>query len=64
VRTLERAVSLRPDDPTINDHLGDVYWKVGRKDEAMFQWKRALALEPEEEDVPKIQKKVKEGLSF
>ena len=27
----------------INDHLGDVYWAVGRKLEAEFQWKRALS---------------------
>jgi len=62
VRNLERAVSLRPEDPTINDHLGDVYWKVGRKDEARFQWNRALTLDPEPEELPKIQKKLKDGL--
>jgi tetratricopeptide (TPR) repeat protein len=62
VKNLERAVSLRPEDPTINDHLGDVYWHVGRKDEARFQWNRALTLEPEAEELPKIKKKVKDGL--
>jgi Flp pilus assembly protein TadD len=31
VRELERAVELRPADPTINDHLGDAYWQVGRE---------------------------------
>jgi len=59
---LERAVELRPQDPTINDHLGDAYWKVGRYAEARFQWSRALSLDPEEKEIAKIQKKLEEGL--
>ncbi len=59
---LERAVELTPNDPTINDHLGDVYWKTDRKLEARFQWSHALEMKPEPEDLPKIQKKLKEGL--
>ncbi len=39
---LERAVALLPYDATINDHLGDAYWQVDRKNEARFQWRRAL----------------------
>jgi hypothetical protein len=35
---------------------------VNRKDEARFQWKRALSLEPEKEEIPKIQKKLQDGL--
>jgi predicted negative regulator of RcsB-dependent stress response len=27
----------------VNDHRGDVYWAVGRKREAEFQWHRALS---------------------
>jgi len=42
VRELERAIELEPADPTINDHLGDVYWAVGRRLEAIYQWRRAL----------------------
>lgn len=38
---LEHAVELLPYDATINDHLGDAYWQVGRKNEARFQWQRA-----------------------
>ena len=30
VTQLEQAATLRPNDPEINDHLGDAYWKVGR----------------------------------
>lgn len=46
VETLETAVVLDPSNPEINDHLGDVYWSVGRMREAGFQWQRALAFNP------------------
>ena len=61
-RELERAVELRPQDPLINDHLGDAYWKVGRKLEAKFQWNHARDLDPEPEDLARIEKKIAEGL--
>jgi Flp pilus assembly protein TadD len=59
---MERAVELRPQDPTINDHLGDVYWVADRRAEARFQWERALILEPTKDLIPKIKKKLKQGL--
>lgn len=62
VDELERAVEIMPQDPVINDHLGDAYWKVGRKLEATFQWKHALAFDPELEDKIKIKHKLKNGL--
>ena len=30
VQYLEKAIELVPEDPTINDHLGDAYWQSGR----------------------------------
>jgi len=33
--------------PTINDHLGDAYWRIGRTLEAKFQWAHARDLKPE-----------------
>lgn len=42
VTYLERAVELLPYDTTVNDHLGDAYWRNDRKTEAQFQWQRAL----------------------
>ncbi len=54
--------SYTREDPIINDHLGDIYWAVGRKNEAAFQWNRALMLEPEKDIIPKIELKLKEGL--
>jgi Flp pilus assembly protein TadD len=59
---LERAVGLTPTDPVINEHLGDAYWRVGRKREARFQWERALTFEPDAELVPVIQRKLRDGL--
>ena len=46
MRYLERAVEIKPEDPTLNDHLGDAFWQVGREREARFQWGQALILEP------------------
>jgi len=47
VEKLEEAVELEAGDPEINNHLGDAYWKVGRRDEALFQWRRVLTLQPD-----------------
>jgi tetratricopeptide (TPR) repeat protein len=47
VEKLEAAVELEAGDPEINDHLGDAYWQAGRRDEALFQWRRVLTLNPE-----------------
>ena len=55
-------MELRPSDPVINDHLGDVYWRVGRQLEAKFQWNAARDLSPEPEDLVKIQRKIERGL--
>ena len=63
VRQLERAVELRPQDPIINDHLGDSYWRVGRQREADFQWRRALSLDPKGELSAKLRLKLKQGLA-
>ena len=62
VKQLERAVELKPEDPTINNHLGDAYWRVGRVLEARFQWSHARDLKPEPEDLVKIEAKLKSGL--
>lgn len=58
---LEEAASLQAGDPEINDHLGDAYWRVGRKDEAMFQWRRVLTLDPDEKIRAGVEAKLKAG---
>ncbi len=62
VRFLERAATLQAGDPVINDHLGDAYWRVGRRLEARFQWQRALKLATDESDHMRIEKKLETGL--
>lgn len=59
---MERASLLEPVDPTVTDHLGDVYWAVDRKMEARFQWRRALSFDPDEELAARIRKKLDIGL--
>jgi hypothetical protein len=53
---------LKAGDPVINDHLGDAYWKVGRRLEAKFQWTHAKDSNTEHEDLIKILKKIDNGL--
>ncbi|WP_395671766.1 tetratricopeptide repeat protein [Phenylobacterium sp.] len=62
VETLERAVGLEAGDPEINNHLGDAYWMVGRKDEAVFQWRRVLTLDPEDKIRADAESKIASGL--
>jgi tetratricopeptide (TPR) repeat protein len=62
VAPMERAAKLLPVDPIVTDHLGDVYWAVGRKNEARFQWRRALSFGPEPELAERIRKKLDKGL--
>jgi Flp pilus assembly protein TadD len=62
VATLERAISLEPQDPTIISHLGDALWQQGRRIEARFRWRQALALEAPAEDKRKLQARLDYGL--
>jgi tetratricopeptide (TPR) repeat protein len=62
VAPMEKASLLMPVDPIVTDHLGDVYWMVGRKREAQFQWRRAMSFHPEPKDAARIQLKLDKGL--
>ena len=48
---LQTAVKLLPGDPIVNDHYGDVLWKVGKKVQARYYWNYVLNLEDAEEDL-------------
>ncbi|MEP2380625.1 tetratricopeptide repeat protein [Parasphingorhabdus sp.] len=61
VQYLERALAGEPQDPTINEHLGDAYWTVGRKYEARYAWKSAK-LFAEDDDHDRLSKKIDLGL--
>jgi len=60
---LIRAVELMPEDPIVNDHYGDVLWKLDRKIQARYFWKNVLNLKETEEEMRKIiSDKLIEGL--
>ncbi len=53
---LVKAVELSPEaDATILDHLGDVYLALGQVGKAMENWKKSLAIEPNEDVKKKLQ---------
>lgn len=62
ITQLERAVELESRNSTVNDHLGDVYWAAGRQNEARFQWRRALTMEPDQAETARIEAKLQNGL--
>ncbi len=58
---LQRAVSLMPSDPVINDHYGDSLWMRGKNLQARYYWNYVLNLEKTEES---LKKKIKDKLVF
>lgn len=60
---LEKATELMPQDPVINDHLGDAYWMGGRHYEAKYQWQRAIKYADEDSPTKaELTHKIKKGL--
>jgi tetratricopeptide (TPR) repeat protein len=55
-RPLEQAAKAIQDEPVVHDHLGDLYWAVGRSDDAVRAWREALRLGIEDKDA--IQSKI------
>ena len=58
---LERAAAGDPGEPTINEHLGDAYWSIGRQYEARYAWRAAL-LTAEDKDKARLNAKIDMGL--
>mgnify|MGYP001239846668 FL=1 len=60
---LKRAVELMPYDAIVNDHYGDILWKLGRKIQARYFWKSVSKMEDvDEELLQKINQKIIKGL--
>jgi len=60
---LKRAVELMPEDPIVNDHYGDILWKLDRKIQARYFWGNVLNLDETEDAMKKtIKNKLIEGL--
>ena len=58
---LEKATSILPNSAEVLDHLGDCYFKLGRKKEAIYQWKRALKYEDDNIIIKRISQKITEN---
>ena len=60
---LRKAIQLMPNDAIVNDHYGDVLWKLNRKIQAKYYWESALNSEGIENKIKKnILKKLLKGL--
>ena len=60
---IKRAVELMPEDATVNDHYGDILWKLNRKIQARYFWKNVLNLDNTDPNLrKKIDIKIIEGL--
>ncbi len=60
---LKRAVELMPDDPIVNDHYGDILWKLDRKIQARYFWSIVLKMDDAEEKLlDQIKNKLITGL--
>ena len=60
---LQRALRLMPRDPIVNDHYGDVLWKLNRKIQARYYWQSAFESDYADDDFKnKISEKLLKGL--
>jgi|CXWL01.1.fsa_nt_gi tetratricopeptide (TPR) repeat protein len=62
---IERANGLSIGDPNaeVLDHLGDVYWRLDRRDDARDQWRQALDARPDAIRRSALERKVARGLT-
>ena len=59
---LKQAIQLMPNDPIVNDHYGDILWKLDRKLQARYFWESVLNFKTAEDDIKKsIFKKLLKG---
>ena len=60
---LRRAIQLMPEDPIVNDHYGDILWKLNRKIQARYFWTNVLKMDDiNDEMLQKINTKLVKGL--
>ena len=60
---IKRAVELMPEDPVVNDHYGDILWKLDRKIQARYFWTSVLNLKETDNKMKKdINIKLIEGI--
>jgi tetratricopeptide (TPR) repeat protein len=54
---IEQAARTFPFDPTVLEHQGDLYQRLGQREAAITVWERALALTPDR--APALQEKIR-----
>jgi len=62
IATLQRAAEAEPGQSEIQEHLGDALYSAGRRYEARFAWRAALA-NAETDAQARLQSKIDFGLS-
>ena len=63
ITTLSRAALADPAQPEIREHLGDALYTAGRRIEARFEWRAALATTEESAIRQRIEAKIDRGLT-
>ena len=56
-KLIRKAVKIMPTDPIVNDHYGDILWKLDRKLQANYFWKNVLTFED-------VKEKMKEDIFY
>jgi tetratricopeptide (TPR) repeat protein len=64
MRWIDLAVRVpgQAEDPVLRDHLGDVLWRLGRRDEAAANWRKAAVLYVEELKTDRYRTDLRQGL--
>ena len=62
---IERANDLSVANPNaeVLDHLGDIYWRLNRRDDARDVWRRALDADPDALRRRSLEQKVRRGMT-
>ncbi len=55
---LKKALERVRKDPTIHEHLGDIYYRKGQYQEARAAWEFSVTYNQDEDDTKKVQKKL------
>jgi Tfp pilus assembly protein PilF len=58
IKALEKAVSIRGDEATILEHLGDAYARANLQEKALYTYEKAVAVSKDAKEREKIAAKV------
>jgi tetratricopeptide (TPR) repeat protein len=55
---MRRALIFAGNNPTIRDHMGDLYYKTMRYEEARVEWTKSLEVGDDNEEIERVKKKL------